>query len=225
VNSLAIIVGSLIGVLCGGTIPDKYHTTVLYSISLAVIVIGLRMALKADEVLLVILSMAIGSVTGELLRIESRLEKAGKWFEDKFAKAGAGISKGFVAASLVYCVGSMAIVGALESGLAGNHQTLFAKSLLDGVSAIVFASSLGIGVLFSSLSVFVYQGLITLSAFFMKQFLIAEVVNQMSAVGGLLILAIGFNILEIKRIRVGNMLPAIFVPLIYFVIKTLIISF
>ena len=224
VNSLAIIVGSLIGVMCGGVIPDRYHTTVLYSISLAVIVIGLRMALKTDEVLLVILSLAIGSVIGELLRIETRLENAGKWFENRFSKPGTGISKGFVTASLVYCVGSMAIVGSLESGLAGNHQTLFAKSVLDGVSSIIFASSLGIGVLLSSLSVFVYQGLITVSASFMKQFLIAAVVNHMSAVGGLLIVAIGFNILEIKKIRVGNMLPAVFVPLIYSVIKTLMTS-
>ena len=225
VNTLAIIVGSLIGLMSGGVIPNKYHATVLHSIGLAVILIGLKVALKTDELLLVILSLALGSVLGELLRIEDRLESAGKWFETRFSKAGCGISKGFVTASLIYCVGSMAIVGSLESGLARHHQTLFAKSVLDGVSSIIFASSLGVGVLLSSLSVFVYQGLITISASFMKQFLIAAVVNQMSAIGGLLIMAIGFNILEIKRVKVGNMLPAIFVPLIYSITKQVVAFF
>lgn len=222
VNSLAIIVGSLIGLMCGGLIPHRYHTTVLHSIGLAVILIGLKMAFKTDELLLVILSMAIGSATGEFLRIENGLENLGRWFEIKFAKAGGGISKGFVTASLLYCVGSMAIVGSLESGLAGDHHTLFAKSVLDGIGSIIFASSLGVGVLFSSVSVFIYQGLITVTASFTKQFLITAVINQMSAVGGLLIMAIGFNMLEIKRFRVGNMLPAIFLPLIYFIIKRLL---
>jgi hypothetical protein len=225
VNSLAIIVGSLIGVICGGIIPDKFHNTVLHSVSLAVIVIGVRMALKTDGVLLVILSLAVGSVIGELLRIETRLETAGKWFEKKLSKTGTGISRGFITATLVYCVGSMAIVGSLESGLAGNHQTLFAKSVLDGVSAIVFASSFGIGVLFSALSVFLYQGMIAVSASLVEQFLVAVVVNQMTAVGGLLIMAIGFNLLEVTRIRVANMLPTVFVPLIHFVIRTLMHSF
>ena len=222
VNSLAIIVGSLIGLMCGGLIPDRYHTTVVHSIGLAVILIGLKMAFKTDELLLVILCMAIGSAIGELLRIEDGLEKIGRWFEIKFAKAGSGISKGFVTASLLYCVGSMAIVGSLESGLAGDNHTLFAKSVLDGIGSIIFASSLGVGVLFSSVSVFIYQGVITVTASFTKQFLVTAIINQMSAVGGLLIMAMGFNVLEIKRLKAGNMLPAIFLPLIYFIIKRLL---
>jgi uncharacterized membrane protein YqgA involved in biofilm formation len=113
----------------------------------------------------------------------------------------------------------MAIVGSMESGLTGNHQTLFAKSALDGLSSIIFASTFGIGVLFSSISVFLYQGVITLTSTLMKPFLITPVINQMSGVGGLLIMAIGFNLLEIKIIRVGNMLPAIFIPLIYYMLK------
>ena len=139
-------------------------------------------------------------------------------------KPGDGISKGFVVTSLIFCVGSMAIVGSLESGLTGNHQTLFAKSALDGISSIIFTSSLGIGVIFSSISVFIYQGLITASASLMKPFLITPVINQMSAVGGLLIIAIGFNLLEIQKIKVGNMLPAIFIPLIYYILKHLVTS-
>jgi uncharacterized membrane protein YqgA involved in biofilm formation len=129
---------------------------------------------------------------------------------------------GFVTASLVYCVGAMAIVGSLESGLSGNHQTLFAKSLLDGIGSILFASTLGVGVLFSAVSVFIYQGAITLAASILKQFLIPGVVVQMSAVGGLLIMGIGFNLLEIKKLKIANMLPAIFIPLIYQILKQLV---
>ena len=222
VNTLAIIVGSLLGIVFRGSIPNKYQVTIMQAISLAVILIGLKMAFKTDAILLVIFSLVIGSILGEFLRIEERLENLGKRLETKFAKAGNGIAKGFVVASLVYCVGSMAIVGSMESGLTGNHQTLFAKSALDGLSSIIFASSFGIGVLFSSISVFIYQGVITLTASLMKPFLIPPVINQMSGVGGLLIMAIGFNLLEIKTIKVGNMLPAIFIPLIYYMLKQLV---
>jgi uncharacterized membrane protein YqgA involved in biofilm formation len=158
---------------------------------------------------------------GEWLRIEDRLERLGKILEAQFSKSGDGIAKGFVTASLIFCVGAMAIVGALESGLAGNHQTLFAKSTIDGITSIVFASTMGLGVIFSAVSVFIYQGIITLSAAYVRPFLVPEVVAQMSAVGGMLIVAIGINILEIKQLRLGNMLPAIFVPLIYAVVNQL----
>ena len=132
-----------------------------------------------------------------------------------------GFSAGFVTASLVYCVGAMAIVGSLESGLSGNHQTLFAKSVLDGVTSVVFSSAMGLGVLFSSLAVFAYQGLITLTAVFMKNFLVAGTIEQMTSVGGLLIVAIGLNMLKITAIRVGNMIPAIFLPLLYYTVRQL----
>ena len=222
VNTIAIIVGSLLGLVFRGGIPQKYNVTIMQALSLAVILIGLKMAFKTDAILLVIFSLVIGSLLGEFLKIENRLENFGKRLESKFAKGGDGIAKGFVVASLVYCVGSMAIVGSMESGLTGNHQTLFAKSALDGLSSIIFASSLGIGVLFSSISVFVYQGFITLTSTLLKPFLIPAVIDQMSGVGGLLIMAIGFNLLEIKKINVGNMLPAIFIPLIYYMLKQLV---
>ncbi len=222
VNTLAIIAGSLLGFVFRGGIPKKYQVTMMQAISLAVILIGLKMAFKTDDILLVIFSLVIGSLLGEFLKIENRLENLGKRLETKFSKGGDGFAKGFVAASLVFCVGSMAIVGSMESGLTNNHHTLFAKSALDGLSSIVFASTFGIGVLFSSISVFVYQGFITLTASLMKPFLIPSVINQMSGVGGLLILAIGFNLLEIQKIKVGNMLPGIFIPLIYYMLKQLV---
>ena len=219
VNTLAIIAGSLIGLLFKGGIPEKYSKTIMHAIGLAVILIGLKTALKTDDILIIIISLAFGSVIGEFMRIEDRLEQLGKWLGSLVSRDNEGIAKGFVTASLIYCVGAMAIVGSLESGLSGNHQTLFAKSLLDGIGSILFASTLGVGVLFSAVSVFLYQGTITLAASTLKQFLTPVVVAQMSAVGGLLIVAIGLNLLELKKLKIGNMLPAIFIPFLYQIIK------
>ena len=219
VNTIAVIAGSLIGLLFKGSIPEKYSKTIMHAIGLAVILIGLKTALEADDILLIIVSLALGSAVGELLCIEDRLERLGKCLGHRVSGDNEGIAKGFVTASLIYCVGAMAIVGSLESGLSGNHQTLFAKSLLDGIGSILFASTLGIGVLFSAVSVFIYQGAITMAASVLKQFLIPGVVVQMSAVGGLLIMAIGINLLEIKKLQIGNMLPAIFIPLLYQILK------
>lgn len=218
-NAVAIIAGSLAGLLFHRGIPGKYNTTVVHAISLAVIIIGIQGAMKSDELLIVIFSLIAGSIAGEFLRIEDALESFGEKLEKRFSKDNKGFYKGFVTATLLFCVGSMAVVGALESGLAGNHQILFAKSALDGVMSIILASSFGIGVLFSALPVFVYQGSITMAAVFVKPFLTPEVVTQMSAVGGVLIMAIGMNLLGVVKIRIGSMLPAIFLPLIWFIIK------
>jgi uncharacterized membrane protein YqgA involved in biofilm formation len=222
VNTLAIIAGGLLGLLFKGGIPKKYSITVMHAMGLAVVLVGINSALKTDAILIVIISLGVGSLLGEYLGIEERLDRVGDWLERRFSKAGHGISRGFVTTSLLFCVGAMAIVGALESGLSGNHQILFAKSIIDGITSIVFASTLGVGVLFSAFSVFVYQGLIALSAGYLKQFLVPEVVAQMSSVGGLLIVAIGLGLLDIKKIKIGNMLPAIFIPLVYAVAKHLI---
>jgi uncharacterized protein len=219
VNTMSIIIGSLIGLFFKGTIPEKYGSTIMHAIGLAVVLIGIQTAVKTDAILIVIISLALGSFLGELIRIEDRLDQLGYWIGRRLSKGSSGVSKGFVTASLLYCVGAMAIVGSLESGLTGNHQTLFAKSILDGIGSIIFASTLGIGVLFSAVSVFVYQGLITITASSIKHLLLPEVVSQMSAVGGLLIVAIGISLLEIKTIKIGNMLPAIFIPLILQVFK------
>ncbi len=221
VNTLSIIVGSLVGLLLRGGISERYSQIMMHAIGLAVVLIGLKTALETHAILVVILSLAIGSILGEFLRIEDRLEQFGDWIGSRLSKDSKGVAKGFVSTSLLYCVGAMAIVGAMESGLTGNHQTLYAKSILDGIGSVVFASTLGIGVLFSSVSVFVYQGFITLTASFLKQFLLPDVVSQMSAVGGLLIMAIGISLLEIKKIKIGNMLPAIFIPLAYQMLKHL----
>lgn len=223
VNALAIIVGGLIGLLFGKGIADKYKQTILQGVALSVILVGWKSALAADQLLIVIVSMVAGATIGEGLNIEGRLERLGQWLEARVsADPGSSLARGFVTASLVFCVGSMAIVGSLESGLTGNHQTLFAKSILDGVISIVFASTMGAGVLFSSAAVFLYQGLITLAAVFLKPLLAAATVAQMTAVGGLLIVAIGLNMLGMVTIRVGNLLPAIFLPLVFHLFRLLL---
>jgi uncharacterized membrane protein YqgA involved in biofilm formation len=224
VNVIAIICGSLLGLLFRKGIPDNYKEIIMSGIGLSVILIGVKSALTSDQLLIVIFSVIIGAGIGEFLKIEAKLESLGSYFERRLASKSSdtgSFARGFVTASLVFCVGSMAIVGALESGLTGNHQTLFAKSILDGVTSLIFASSLGIGVLFSGVAVFLYQGAITLTAVFMKNLLVAETISQMTSVGGLLILAIGLNLLGITKIRVGNLLPGIFLPLLYFAICTL----
>ncbi len=216
VNTFAIVAGGAAGVILRKGVPERYGESVMHAIGLAVILIGVRGALKSDDLLVVIISIVIGTLIGEGLQLEAWLERTGRFLESRFDQTGGSFTKGFVTASLIYCVGAMAIVGSLESGLSGDHQTLYAKSILDGTASIVLASTLGIGVLFSALPVFLYQGTITMSASFLKPYLVTEVILQMSSVGGLLIMAIGLNILEIKKIRVGNMLPAIFMPLLYF---------
>lgn len=225
VNSLAIIGGSLIGLLFNKGIPERYKNILMSGIGLSVMLIGLKSALVTSDLMVVIFSMIIGSLIGEALAIEDRLERFGKFLEKKMSSASgdtSAIGRGFVTASLVFCVGSMAIVGSLESGLTGNHQTLMAKSVLDGVTSIVFASAMGIGVIFSSVAVFLYQGLITISAGFLKGYLVPETIAQMTSVGGLLILAIGLNMLQITTLKIGNLLPAIFLPLIYFMVRSVI---
>jgi len=222
VNGLAIIAGSLLGLLFSKGIPDNYKEIILSAVGLSVVLIGVKSALVSDSLMVIIFSLVLGSLLGEAMRIEKRLGDLGDFFESRVAAKSSdssSFSRGFVTASLVFCVGSMAIVGSLESGLTGNHQTLFAKSVLDGVTSVIFASTMGLGVMFSSVAVFLYQGMITLTAVFMKNFLVAETIEQMTSVGGMLIVAIGFNMLKITAIRVGNLIPAIFLPLGYFALR------
>ncbi|WP_022664192.1 DUF554 domain-containing protein [Desulfospira joergensenii] len=222
VNCLAIIAGSLVGLLFKNGIPERYNQTILQAIGLCVILVGLRMALGCQDLIIVIISMALGSVIGELIGIEDLLERLGKLLEKKFSGQGPGFSTGFVTASLLFCVGSMAIVGSLESGLLGKHDTLFAKSCLDGITGMVLTSSLGVGVMFSAGPVLIYQGAITLAAGVLKPLLVPAVISQMSGVGGLLIMGLGVNMLLKQRIKVGNMLPAVFIPLVYYFIRSMI---
>lgn len=208
VNSAAIIVGGVFGALLQGGIREKSRETVMQGLGLAVVLIGLMMALKTQNPLIVIGSLVLGGLMGEWLDIEGHLYRLAQGLERRFVRGESRLAQAFVTTSLIYCVGAMAITGSLESGMTGNHATLYAKAMLDGVSAIVFASTLGIGVAFSSVPVFLYQGTITMLAAWISQW-ITGAVTEMTATGGILIVAIGINILEIKKIRVGNLLPAV----------------
>lgn len=222
VNSLVIIIGALIGILIKKGIKEDYKNTIMDGIGLAVIIIGIMGGISSNNIILVIGSIVLGGIIGELLGIEDKLNNLGDSLQSKFNSNDGNFSRGFVTASLVYCVGAMAIIGSLESGIQGNHETLFAKSILDGISAVIFASTLGIGVAFSAIPVFIYQGGITLLANFAKDILTPDVIGEMSAVGGILIMAIGINILDIKKIRVGNLLPAIFMPIFFYLLINLV---
>lgn len=225
VNSIAIIAGSILGIVFRNGIKEKYKNTLMDGINLSVIIIGIMGAIKSENIILVIVSMVIGGLIGEMIGIEDKLDNLGNKLQNTFAKGDSDFTKGFVTTSLIYCIGAMAIIGSLESGITGNHETLFAKSILDGISAIVFASTMGIGVAFSAVAVFIYQGTITLLSNSIKDLLTPEVINEMSAIGGILIMAIGITMLGIKKIKIGNLLPAIFIPIIYYVIKLLITTF
>ncbi len=224
INVATIVVGSALGLLLRRGLKKSVADTVMQGLGLCVILIGLAGALKSQNILLVILSMVVGGVLGSLVNIRARMNLLGEYAQRKLARSGSvgegqdgnEFAKGFVTASLVFCVGAMAVVGALDSGIRGDHSTLIAKAALDGVAAVVFAGSMGAGVMLSAAPVLVYQGVIALLGNVVAPLLSDAVVREMSAVGGLLIVGIGLNMLLEKDINVANLLPAIFVPFVYF---------
>ncbi|MBQ8555924.1 MAG: DUF554 domain-containing protein [Clostridia bacterium] len=218
INVATVLLGTAIGLLLRKGIPERMRDTVMQGQGLCVVLIGLTGAFQTTSAIGVIICMVVGSLLGAWIDIERRLGDLGASIENRVSgsKADGSLAKGFVSASLLFCVGSMAIVGSLEDGLSGDATTLIAKSVLDGVSAIFFASSMGVGVGLSAVAVLLYQGAITLMASWVGPFLSDAVINEMSAVGGLLIAGIGLNMIyDQKRIPVGNMLPAIFMPILY----------
>ncbi|MGE4214381.1 MAG: DUF554 domain-containing protein [Anaerotignaceae bacterium] len=221
VNALAIAIGGLIGLVLRGGMKPRYKDIIISVLGLSVAFIGISTALGGllsgeAEAILYIVSLVIGSIIGETMKIEEKLESVGDIIQNKIGSKGGNVSQGFVTASLTFCVGTMAILGSIESGIQGVHTTLFTKSVLDGVTSIIFASTLGIGVLFSAVSVFLYQGLLTMLASVVQQYMTAAMMREISIIGGIMIFAIGCNMLEIRRFKVGNMLPAILVPVIYY---------
>lgn len=221
VNSLAIIFGSILGLFLRGGLKENYKSIVMNALALSVIFIGSSSAIgginsgNANPVLFIV-SLVLGSLIGEFLKIEEKLQSLGESLQSKCGGENSTIAQGFVTASLVFCIGTMAVVGSMESGINHNHTTLFVKSLIDGTAAIIFSSTLGIGVIFSAVSVFIYQGILTVFASFLKPYLTDNMLLEMSITGGILIAAIGINMFEIKKIKVGNMLPAIFIPVIFY---------
>ncbi len=234
VNLITIIVGSLLGLLVHKGLKENYKTIVMQAIGLSVIFIGATTAIQGllepdSEPILFIISLVIGGVIGELVGLEKGLDKIGMALQNKIDPGNGqdktSVARGFVTASLIFCVGTMAIIGSLESGLRGNHDMLFAKSVLDGVTAMILASTMGIGVLFSAIMVFVYQGAIILFAGYLEPLLTVHVIREISIIGGILILGIGLGMLEIKRIKTLNLLPSILIPIIYYFLFIPFINF
>lgn len=234
VNSAAIIVGCLAGLIAKKGLPERFKNTIMQALSLSVIIIGISGALQGifqlnkngrldrAYIMTMIFSLVVGGIIGEAIDIERQLDRLGNRLQKRLSGDHGTFAEGFVTATLVYCVGAMAIVGSLEDGLTRNVSTLFSKSILDGISAIIFTSMFGIGVGFSAVSVFVYQGLITVLAGFIKPWLADVVVVQMSLVGSVIIIAVGANMLNVIKFKAGNLLPAMFMPLAYYIVKTVI---
>ena len=233
VNAAAILAGSLMGMLLtwlanrfssllpvgSAALGERLKTIIMQGVALCVMYLGISGCLEGNNSLVAILSMVIGALIGELLDLDRRMQTLGLWVQKRterlVADGGqASISKGFVTASLLFCVGAMAIVGALQDGLTGDHSTLFAKSLLDGISSIVFGASLGLGVAFSAVAILLYQGAIALAASFLQPYLGDAVIAEMTCVGSLLIVALSLNMLGLTKIKVMNLVPAIFLPVL-----------
>jgi hypothetical protein len=218
VNVLLVLAGGVAGLALKSRVPKRLQKTMMQGLGLSVLLIGIQGALKESDLLAIILCVVVGGLLGEWIDIEKKLESIGAHAERLLARgndASGSFAKGFMTASLLFCVGAMSIVGPLESGLSGNHTTQIAKGIIDGVVAVFFAASLGPGVLLSAATILVYQGGITLSASVVAPLLSDAVITQMSAVGGLLVAGIGLIMIVDAKIRIGNLLPAIFVPVVY----------
>lgn len=215
VNGLAIMVGALLGKWLH-QIPEKIKETAMHGVGLTVSLLGIQMGLNSELFLIVILSIVIGAIIGEYFALEDKLNQLGKWIETKVdTKENGNIAQGFVVATLLYVVGAMSIIGALDSGIRADHSILYTKSILDGFTAIMLTTTIGIGVIFSAIPVILYQGGIALFAMqidrFIPEQLMSSFISEMTATGGIMILAIGLNLIGITKIRVGNLLPGIIV--------------
>lgn len=212
VNTLAVAAGGAIGLLLKKGIPQKITDAVMQGLALCVIFMGVSGALEGSKTLAMIVAMALGAVVGTLLDLDGRLNKLGDTIEAKMGPGGQGrIATGFVTASLLYCVGALSIVGSLQSGLTGNHSMLYTKSMLDFISSIVLCASLGVGVILSAVTLFLYQGVITLLAQALAPILTDAVIAEMTCVGSLLIIGMGLNMLGVTKIKIMNYVPAIFI--------------
>jgi uncharacterized membrane protein YqgA involved in biofilm formation len=218
VNAVAVVIGGVAGILLP-RMQDRIQNIITQGLGLAILFLGISIGLKTGNFIFIIVSLAIGGIVGEVLRLGARLQSAGEWLQNAVKKITpqneSTVAEGFVSATLLFCVGTMAVLGALDSGLRGDHTILYTKSLLDGISAMLLVTKFGFGVIFSAGALFLYQGAIALSAKFITSFLSAPeleaVITEVSAVGGILIAGIGINMLQIKKINVVNLLPSIFI--------------
>lgn len=231
INVATVLLGGTLGVLLGARLPEKMRGTIMDGLGLLTLAIGVRLLLETEQILVTLGSLLLGGIVGELIGIEDRLDRLGKWLERRTidtgenaipitnrpsaGRVGSRFSYAFLTASLLYCVGPMTILGSIQDGLHHDYTLLAVKAVMDGFASLAFASTLGPGVIFSALSVLVYQGLLTVTASWASAWLSDAMIAEMTGTGGVLLLALGLGLLEIKRIRAGNLLPAIlFAPLL-----------
>jgi uncharacterized membrane protein YqgA involved in biofilm formation len=243
INVVTVLVGGTLGTFLGGRLPERMRETIMHGLGLMTLVIGIQLSFKTEDILIVLGSLLLGGIAGEWLRIEDRLDQLGRWLEQRTAgnkgrstadqsqegtqrtspgsaRTSSRFSRAFLTASLVFCVGPMTILGSIQDGLTGDYTLLALKATLDGFAGLAFASSLGPGVIFAALTVLIYQGALTLGAGWASVLLTDPMIAEMTATGGVLMLALGLGLLEIKQIRAGNLLPAIVVaPIIVAMVK------
>ncbi|GAP10141.1 uncharacterized membrane protein, possible Na+ channel or pump [Bellilinea caldifistulae] len=228
INVVTILIGGLLGLVLGSRLPERLRQTVMAGLGLFTFAFGLKMFLDTQNALAVLISLLLGAVIGEWLRIEDGLRSVGRWLETRFTRSSDPAQdnrfvRGFLTASLVFCVGPMAILGSIQDGLTGNFQTLAVKAILDGFGALAFASTLGVGVLFSAVVLLGYQGGISLMAAQLQALITPAMMQELNATGGVILLAIAIgSLLEIKPIRAGNFLPALVIaPLMVVLMQAL----
>lgn len=214
VNVVLVLIGGFVGLFLKKGISKRFSDLIMHAIALVTMVIGITFATASENMLIVIISLVVGALMGEGINIDKRLNQLGDLIKSKVKSESGNVGEGFVTATLLFCVGSMAIMGALDSGLRGDHTVLYTKAIMDGISALIFASSMGIGVILSAMPILLYQGSITLLSGFIQPYLTQSMMTEMNGVGGILLIGLGISILGIKEIKVSNLLPALVIPVI-----------
>lgn len=214
VNVVLVLIGGFVGLFLKKGISKRFSDLIMHAIALVTMVIGINFATASENMLIVIISLVVGALIGEGINIDKRLNQLGDLIKSKVKSESGNVGEGFVTATLLFCVGSMAIMGALDSGLRGDHTVLYTKAIMDGISALIFASSMGIGVILSAMPILLYQGSITLLSGFIQPYLTQSMMTEMNGVGGILLIGLGISILGIKEIKVSNLLPALVIPVI-----------
>lgn len=214
VNVVLVLIGGFVGLFLKKGISKRFSDLIMHAIALVTMVIGITFATASENMLIVIISLVVGALIGEGINIDKRLNQLGDLIKSKVKSESGNVGEGFVTATLLFCVGSMAIMGALDSGLRGDHTVLYTKAIMDGISALIFTSSMGIGVILSAMPILLYQGSITLLSSFIQPYLTQSMMTEMNGVGGILLIGLGISILGIKEIKVSNLLPALVIPVI-----------
>jgi uncharacterized membrane protein YqgA involved in biofilm formation len=221
VNAVLVALGGIIGTFIKNKLTEKYKVIIMQAVGISVFFVGASGAIAAmirpeANPVLYVLSLALGGIIGTAVGIEEKLHRFGAFIEKKFAKGDSSFSRSFVHASLLFCVGTMAVLGAIESGIQGKHDILYVKGIVDSILAVIIAATSGAGVIFSSVSILLYEGALTLLAGVFAAYVTPDMTREIAIVGGIIVAAIGLDLLEIKKIKVANLLPAVFIPVIYY---------